>query len=238
MNKEGQSVLTIEGTINPLLLFFGSKTEGDFLREIASGYPETPIEEILERYAEVNNPYHLNFVPSDNLITTRLLEPVRSAKINYCLGHYLAAIALCGAACEMCTLFQYEAFCEIALPESYPPEIFKFLTERKFEKPSTGQARRLELLKYLPFHFEHFVEEAEKCRLLRNKYMHVLNLDLAEIRQDAKEALLASLAALDTIIGLHPSNTDPGTLGLSPGIFREYILKKGLINNASSQAKI
>lgn len=66
-------------------------------------------EKILERYIEVTTEeLHLPVVPHTERIFKRILKPLKSAKVNYCLGDYLSTIASCGIVGEMLAILLWK----------------------------------------------------------------------------------------------------------------------------------
>lgn len=232
----------LETVINPLQLPFATaivwkrnESPDPDLRELAlddfiDRNAPSSIEDLRNRGKETEPGYYLNAVPNLNHIAERIVAPLRTARINFCLGHFEACIAMAAVACEMTAILLHEITCEIETPDAFDAEYRSFLIDRKFD--TCRQGERLEMLKNLKPMPTSFIEGAHKVAHLRNKYMHVLRLNLKRSKEDALETYFHALEAMDSVIGLHPS-TVPGHLHLSEGPFKSYLKLNGLVHTES-----
>ncbi|MBP7864213.1 hypothetical protein KA183_21180 [bacterium] len=185
----------------------------EMLRNFCLPFPGCdPIQLVIER-AEISDGYDfLKVVPADDLIVERIIEPLRVARICYCLGHYGASIAMAGTACEMAALFIHE------------------LLDKEKASSWTGQGQRLKQLKAFAEVPKDFLDNADFVREERNKYMHVLETDNLWAEHNSHDVLWAALKAIDSLFSLKPTE-QPGALGMSSGLIQEYLKEQGVITD-------
>ena len=183
----------------------------EMLRNFCLPFPGCdPIQLVIER-AEISDGYDfLKAVPADDLIVERIIEPLRVARICYCLGHYGASIAMAGTACEMAALFIHE------------------LLDKEKASSWTGQGKRLKQLMDFVEVPKDFLDNADFVRDERNKYMHVLETDNLWAEQNAHDVLWAALRAIDALFSLKPTDR-PGALGLNCDLIKDYLKEQGVI---------
>lgn len=228
----------IRGNLNPLLLTFPgfpnknhlAATAEQAIIDLFAEIDTEPLKKMCERAEEIEFPYLLNFVPDLEVISKRLLGPVRSAKVCYLLGHYTSSIAMSALACEMATIFHFEVAAEVFCLDSLNEPVRSFMKKAEFDKAK--QQQRLELLSLLPFKSEVFIERAHLVKQRRNDYLHVLKLNEYRSKEDALDTFLNTIEALDSIVGLHPSNSKNGSMVLNPGPLSLYLEARGLIVQA------
>lgn len=176
-----------------------------FFRDLARG---DSLPQVEARVYESRPGTLLNAVPAASKVVERIKEPILSARVSYCLGRYYACVVMSGVACEMTSVL----FEELLAIESI-----------------WGYEKRLKKLAGQPGVPPEFIEHAEIVRLLRNKYVHHLNADISSAKEDALNAYQSALKAIDSVFGLHPSDTVPGAIGLTDGPVKDFIEREGLI---------
>lgn len=225
---------TVRGYLNPLQITFTGLRGQDFSKSTSVGAladlcadNELNLRLLCERAKEVDFPYLLNFVPDLEIVIKRLLPPVRAAKVNYILGHFISSIAMSALSCEMATSFHFEVACECFSIDGFNDALRKFMTRVEFD--TVRQSERLETLRLLPFESKSFIENAEKVKVRRDAYLHVLKLNESRAKEDALNTYKYALQALDSFIGLHPSGEVKGALELNPGPLRSFMEARNLI---------
>lgn len=181
------------------------------------------------RIASISNSYLVNCAPATRQMQKRLIEPLVTARQSFAFGgcHFLAAIELSETAVEMASIFICDVVVDACNLDALPDALRSFLVSNRYE--SCTQSERLDRLKDLKLLSSDYIDDADRVRVIRNPYRHVLDKSHARIEQDAQEAIVRSMAALDRIVGLHPSNEVRGALELPP-ILREYCKHNGLIS--------
>lgn len=163
-----QDILHFEGELN-IENELNSKISSlnDFFQRSSVNYKE----EELRRYIEVTPPgLFLNIFPHEKTFTERIVDTLTSAKRMYCLGEYLATIALCGVIGEMMAILIWKTinpkFNGVEINESKQKLLFRKSIDR------LEQSRRIDILEGM-----NAISPYQKqllCRLkdTRNRYLH------------------------------------------------------------------
>lgn len=129
---------------------------------------------IIKRYMEVTTKeIHSSIVPSTEQLHVKLLRPLSSAKRNYCLGDYLATIAVSGMIAEMLT----------GLIWVMHGDSKEKINGKRFDDLS--HAKRINLLlseKIIP---KLLYDDFDFIKKIRNKYLHSWKADFSNEKKDA-----------------------------------------------------
>jgi hypothetical protein len=178
--------------------------------------------EVLERYVEATTKdSHTSIVPHSEKIAQKLLEPLKSAKKSYCLGDYLATIALCGMTAEMMTVLIWEINNITLKGKKLSKKQEKRLFGKKFI--NLNQYRRLEILKIFNLVSENQFKSFDDIRTKRNEYLHSWVISTDDKKNDSlnmfKGIFKIFMEITDVGIG------DPGKVKMDQKILN-YLNKK------------
>lgn len=195
----------------------------EFVRSILAGFFDLPIDalsqNILERYVEVTTEKtHTQVAPSEDRLFERLTKPLSSAKKNYCLGEYAAAIALSGTVAEMLILLLWEIN-EIRIKgELISSQQEKALFGKKFD--DLVHFRRVQILKTFGIITEGQYKLFDQIRKKRNDYLHSWSVDVSNEKEDAAECVrsIFQLFLEITQIGI----SDAGTVKINPKLLNFF----------------
>lgn len=195
----------------------------EFTRTILSNFFDLPMEalsqDILERYTEVTTENtHTPVAPSEDRLFERLTKPLSSAKKNYCLGEYAAAIALSGTVAEMLILLLWEID-EIRIKgELISSQQEKALFGKKFD--DLVHFRRVQILKTFGIITEGQYKLFDQIRKKRNDYLHSWSVDVGNEKEDAAECVrsIFQLFLEITQIGI----SDAGTVKINPKLLKFF----------------
>jgi len=192
-------------------------------RVLLNSFFELPLnalsKEILERYVEATTEdLHTVIVPHTKEIFERLLKPLRSAKKCYCLGDYVATIALCGTVGEMLAilLWKINDFRLNGRPITEQDEIGIFSSS--FE--NLGQDRRLKILKTFGYITETQYNSFDIIRKIRKPYLHLWTTDLQNEQTDALDVFKKSFQLFKEVTGI--GLADAGTVKVSPLLMKLF----------------
>ncbi len=179
------------------------------LKAVMAQGSDRDIGSYIARYREISGrDLDLIGVPSDPTILEKIVWPLISAKVSYCLGHYIACIAMCGLVGEMWAILLYEL--------KATPEMLDKLSVSKFEEK--GQQRRIEELRKAGLVKEELVQHLKIIAGVRRRYLHFLTSKHGQLQSDARK-VYASAVAVVSHVALH---LQPGSFAFSidPDVFR------------------
>ncbi len=198
----------VDAWINPLLFISldpllrkaaGNTSEVSataLLSDLTRNHTADPVLAITDRYNEISKfDRLLQIVPVDNLILSKIVWPLRSAKQAYMLGDNLGCIALCGCIGEMVAslTFQFIGLRLGQIPMTSALE--RQLLGAPFEK--LNQSRRVEVLRALGAWTDDQAKKAGELAKIRNKHLHRLSADVNYMEREAMQvySLAIELAA-------------------------------------------
>lgn len=142
----------------------------------------------LEKYAEITTQEtHVIFTPGYKNIIERVINPLISAKRQYCLGEYLASIALSGIISEMLALLIWKISTFQIGGQKLSEENEEKLFGQKFE--NIRQERRENILITVKAIDEKVFNHFKEIRSIRNKYMHSWDYDTHQQKGDSKKTI-------------------------------------------------
>ena len=166
-----------------------------FTKNIIESFFERPVstlnDDILNRYVEITTQEtHVNFTPSYQNIIERVISPLVSAKRQYCLGEYLACIALTGIIGEMLALLIWR----MSSFSIKGVKITKLDEEKLFGQnfDMLRQERRENILITIKAIDNKLYEKFKEIRCIRNNYMHSWDYDTRQQKGDAKKSILSA----------------------------------------------
>jgi len=194
-----------------------------FKRDLLERFFELPSSalspEILERYIEVTTrDLHISIAPYTEVISGRLLKPLKAAKKHYCLGDYSSTIACCGIVAEMLTILLWKIHETRLQGQAITETHEKGLFGRKFEK--LEQERRLKVLRTFGYtnNVQHDMFMAIKNN--RNEYLHLWSVDLKNQRNDSLDTFKKAFRLFKEITGI--GITDASTVRVNPLLIKLF----------------
>ncbi|MFA6474228.1 MAG: hypothetical protein WCV85_05080 [Patescibacteria group bacterium] len=180
--------------------------------------------EILDRYVEATTiETHQGIVSAHPEISKYLVDPLVSAKRNFCLGDYLSCIAVCGVVGEMLAIFLWKTSSVTFKNHPITEEEEALLFQRTFER--LMHERRLGVLKA----FNRIPPEQQKkfsdIQGVRRSYLHFWARKPRNEKADALLVFRSAMSLFKQIVGvkLH----DAGSIDLPPA------LQKYLVDNSA-----
>jgi hypothetical protein len=191
--------LDLHITINPLTFLEASEgwvfgKEGDapsaeaILRFLCRSRGSFDTKEIVDRYKQLTGDQHssLAILPAEQKLIEKIIKPLHGAISSYMTGNYIGTIALCGAVCEMSSIFSFE----LAQPRLKQGPLSQ-ADQRKlfsdtFEK--LGQHRRIDVLIAMRIVDEETAQLYRVPLSIRKKYLHYFSASHDQIAIDAKKA--------------------------------------------------
>jgi len=157
--------------------------------------PES-MEEVVRRYKQVSTAkLDLMAVPADKTILDKIVWPLKSAKVCYCLGQYLACIAASGLVGEMYAILVFEAKAGERSEPTVP-------TCSDFEKK--GQRARIDVLWQNDLIDKKTWTSLKELQGTRRKYLHFLSAHHRQLEADAKKMYVTALRTVKRTVGLKP----------------------------------
>ncbi|RJR32150.1 hypothetical protein C4569_00335 [Candidatus Parcubacteria bacterium] len=187
-------------------------------------------QDILKRYTEITTQEtHVTITPSYQNIIERIIDPLISAKRQYCLGEYLSCIALSGIISEMLTLLIWKMSNFNIRGQKITEEDEKKLFGQSFE--DIRQIRRENILLAIKTIGGKIYEQFEVIRNIRNKYLHSWEYDTRQQKGDANKTILAAFklykAIADMTLVIKEGNQ---TISISPALL-DYLKSSNLDKN-------
>jgi len=210
----------IDDILNPTI----ENQNRNHIRNILESFFGLPVnalsKEILERYTDITTEeLHLPLVPHTEKIFNRLLKPLKSAKLNYCLGDYLATIASCGVASEMLTILLWKISDIMLNNKPMTENDEKGLFGKSFEK--LIQEKKLNILKTYGLinniQYGNFIS----IKNSRNHYLHWWNLEIKNEKAEALNIFKKSLQLFKEITGIGLSK-EPGAIKINPLLMKVF----------------
>ena len=199
----------------------------DVLRGLCSDQSEDFLEEMLGRHNQLSTrELQMSAVPGDKRILEKLVWPLRSAKQNVTLGHYLACISLCGMVCEMAAIFVFDLANASLVGKGSGAAGRGQVSGKQFEK--FGQERRLKILAKQGTRLNQLVKDAHSVRRIRREYLHFLGKDYVRIQDDAEDAYKAAFRVVSALLALP---VEKGRI-LVPSHLLKYLRKTSTAANA------
>ncbi len=184
---------------------------------------ERTIEGFVRRYRELLSGVAVSqLAPGESTILRKLVAPLKQAIGNYCLGDYLAVIALCGHVAEMAAILLWE----ISEWPNRPAgeEVQKMLRGESFE--NADQSRRVDVLRFLGVIDSKTKGDFSAIRIARGTYLHILSASHDAIATDARKAFVAAANIMTSVLGV--SYPSPGVIAFRPELMA-YLNSKGLV---------
>ncbi len=179
----------------------------------------------LKRYAELSTEsLNIAFAPAEGRIYQRIIHPIAMAKRAYCLGEYLAAVAMCGVATEMLTILLWEMNSGIILIQKKTITLLqeKIFFGRHFQELS--QSRRLKIMRVLDQITRQQHDKFNYIRERRNYYIHkwvIIDPDTAQ--EDALKVYRKTILLFKEFSKIRMAGR-PGKIKLATALLR-YISK-------------
>ena len=179
----------------------GAEAIGQLIEYVLGVKLECLTEAVIERFAEASPAdLYLPVVPDEQRLVERLLKPLKSAKRLYSLGESLGTIALSGLVGESLAMLVYRMR-GISLGGK---QIEKSQEQQLFGKDfdALDQIRRIDIL-----HCLGLINDAQRLsfsdlRGVRNKYLHLWEVDNSQLESDAKKCFLTALRLFKEISGV------------------------------------
>ena len=197
-----------------------SKVGAETVLRFAAG-TQTPesMEEVVRRYKQVSTAkLDLMAVPADKIILDKIVWPLKSAKVCYCLGQYLACVAASGLVGEMCAILLFEVRAGDRSESS-----LSTLTD--FEKK--GQRDRIDVLWKNDLIDRKTWTYLKELQGIRRSYLHFLSAHHKQLKADAKKMYVTALETVKRMVGLKPVT---GAFQVDPDILR-YVKKNAPDND-------
>jgi len=223
----------VEAWVNPLLFISldpllqkatgktGQVDATALLSDLTRNRAVGPVSEISGRYNEISKFDHLlPIVPADDLILTKIVWPLRSAKQAYVLGDNLGCIALSGFTGEMVASLTFQ-FLGLRLGQTpMTPKLEEQLFGGTFERLS--QSRRVDILHALGAWTDDQMKKAGELAKIRNKYLHRLSADVNRMELEAELAYRLAIELAAGAVGFRIG--DKGTVVVEKKL-RRYLNK-------------
>jgi len=157
------------------------------------GGPALPME-IIRRYKEIStDDLDLIAVPAEREILEKIVWPLKSAKICYCLSNYLACIAMAGLVGEMMAILILEAK---RLEQGKPD----WPNRHDFE--NKGQLDRIKSLSDLRIITDGLTTHLKELQGIRRKYLHRLSFSHTQLVGNARKAYKGAFHVVREVLGL------------------------------------
>jgi hypothetical protein len=188
------------------------------------------VSDLIARYKviSVENP-RLFAAPSEARLLERLIWPLRQAKGNFMLGHFLATVSLCGMVSEMAAILTFDLGNVRINEERLDEQRQKALFGATFEKQ--GQERRVEILLGYGLIDAPLKRSYDAVRTARRKYLHLWSADHTTLERDAVACFTAAVTIVVSTLGL---SVRDGKLALRKEIF-DYLAANGAGPNIVEQ---
>ncbi len=192
-------------------------TNHEINRTILESFFELPAsalsEKILKRYVEVTTKESHSFiVPHSKEVSDRLLNPLRLAKINYCLGNYLAVIACCGVVGEMLAILMWKINNVKLKGQTISKKQEEQLFNMTFE--NLGQERKLEILTAFGLITDIQKEWFNKIKTSRKKYLHAWSNNSQDEKKEALYIFKITFSLFKEVTGI--GLADAGRVKINP----------------------
>lgn len=217
---------TIQALINPLAFLEVDHpwstanpvevTAEHVLKFLANPGDPRSLPDLVDRYRKVSiEDPRLFAAPAEARLLERLIWPLRQAKGNFMLGHYLATISLAGMVSEMAAILIFDLgnvqLNQAPLDDTKQRALFG----SSFEK--LGQERRVEVLAAYDLIDAGLKQSFDLIRTSRRKYLHLWSADHATLESDAITCFKAAVLIVVSTLRL---NIDNGKL-----VLRDEVLK-------------
>jgi len=154
------------------------------------------MEEVVERYRAISTAdLDLMAVPAEKVLLDKIIWPLKSAKVCYCLGQYLACIATCGLVGEMYATLIFQA-------KDGEQRTAPSCTLAEFE--NYGQKKRIAVLHENDLIDDEVWTSLKELQGIRRGYLHRLSRDLSQLPADAKKMFVKALKTFKGTFGLKP----------------------------------
>lgn len=181
------------------------------------GCPVLP-KEIVQRYKEIStDDLDLIAVPADHEILNKIVWPLKSVKICYCLGNYLACIAMGGLVGEMVAILILEAKRPRQGQPSWP---------KRSDFENMGQLDRIKNLSNLGIVSDDLATHFRELQGIRRNYLHKLSFSHKQLVADARKVYKAAFYVVQKVLGLKISVQTPA-FQVDPDIL-SYVSTKSL----------
>lgn len=170
--------------------------------------PESPLSlaNIAHLYLDLSKAEKQLFVYLlDDLMLSKILWPLKSAKACYCLGQYLACIALCGFISEMLIIVLYDA--KHAMKQPNRQNLMS-----RFERD--GQQKRINKIEKLELVDAHFVQSMKEICEIRRQHLHFITNKGATLARDAAKAFEIVSSLIMPVLAVKVGKLQNGGIGL------------------------
>lgn len=220
---------TINALVNPLAFLEVDAPWADELRQITVGpeqvlrflcNPGEPREvgDLVARYKKVSvEEPRLFAAPAEARLLERLIWPLRQAKGNFMLGHFLGTVSLCGMVAEMAAILTFDLGKVQINGKAMNESKQKSLFGASFEKQ--GQERRVEILAGYGLITTELKQSYDTVRVARRRYLHLWSANHEALEADAIACFKAAVKVVVATLGLSVAD---GKLILKPEVF-EYL---------------
>jgi len=215
--------------INPLRLFADEANEkpNDIIRSLSFDRSEGYLDRLHRRdnrLSEFDNA--LEYVPADKTILNKIVWPLRSSKLTFCLGDFFASITLSGVTCEMAVIFIYDLM--VATQDQrirYNSQ--KGIFRDRYYEDHMHQMHRIDRLLELNVVDREFAHKAHGVRNLRNDYVHNFDRDFSDIEENAYMSYRWSYEITKALVGF---DKDFALRGIAvPEHLDEYLAERGVV---------
>lgn len=193
----------------------GTELIRELIEYVLEVKPECLTEIAIERFANISPlELYLPIVPDEQKFVERLLKPLKSAKRLYCIGEFLGTVALSGLVGESLAMLVYR----IHKIRFGGKQIEKSQEQQLFGKDfdALDQSRRIEILQSLGLINDTQKQLFSDLRGMRNKYLHLWDVDSSQLESDAKKCFLNAMKLFKEISGVR---TEPsGTFAMNPNL--------------------
>ena len=172
---------------------------------VQASSPQEAMCDMLARYRELKTSDPMTSVYlNDESLVEGITRPLRSAKLCYTIGEYLACIALCGVIGEMCAILLHDV--KIAPKDRNPKNCHgRFVGKKQHDRICALEASGLPA---------EYASTLKKIAGTRNEYLHSFIASRDGLREDAKQLYRAACAVAGPLVTVGIGRTPRGTVGL------------------------
>jgi hypothetical protein len=229
--------ILLKSCVNPLALFSLEPLIAEInvqpnsetvLSDLCSRNSDCSLEAMIERCTEISLlNYTLAIVPAEKNILTKLIWPLRDARVSYIMGNYLGTIALSGMMAEMAAIVFFDLGDEKTknIPLDKKQQVILFGC--RFE--CLGQKQRIMELKKLGIISQELGGAFETIRKIRNNYLHFWSYDHGAAPRDAVKVFRSAIEIAVALLGV---GFEDGKTILTPEMVR-YLKKRKLYKSVT-----
>ena len=196
----------------------------DIVRFLCHPGTNDDVTSILQRYYEISIEGNRLFaVPADEQILSKLIWPLKDAKVCYMLGNYLGTISLCGTVAEMMAILVFGINEMRVSGQAMDDRMQKCFLGATFEK--LGQDRRVSVLVGCGLVTETGKKWFDDIRIIRRRYLHLYSQGQEDIAADARKAFGAAVDIVASALGVEFRE---GKMQINPAV-ELYLEKLGVV---------